>query len=95
MPQCPDGLSAQVPKCPKGTQALRHLGTRDTRGTLFSRLLVGRVLFVKTSLIEVTEIDIKNNGNVLCDQEEVLDIFVDLDDDLSVCKDAYLTLVAR
>ena len=95
MPQCPDGLSAQVPKCPKGPQALRHLGPRDTRGTLCSRLLVGRVLFVKTSLIEVTEIDIKNNGNVLCDQEEVLDIFVDLDDDLSVCKDAYLTLVAR
>ena len=34
-------------------------------------------------------------GDVPCDPEEVFDILVDVDDDLSLCNDAYLALVAR
>ena len=34
-------------------------------------------------------------GDVLCDPEEVFDILADVDDDLILCNNAYLTLVAR
>ena len=56
---------------------------------------MGRRLVVKTSPVEVIGKDMKNDGDVLCDPEEVFEIFVDLDNDLSVCRDAYLALVAR
>ena len=34
-------------------------------------------------------------GNVLCDPDEVFEVFVDIDSDLSLSKDVYLALVAR
>ena len=34
-------------------------------------------------------------GDVLCDADEVFEVFVDIDRDLSMTKDAYLTLVDR
>ena len=34
-------------------------------------------------------------GDVLCDPDEVFEIFVDIDDNLSMLKDAYLALVAQ
>ena len=34
-------------------------------------------------------------GDVLCDADEVFEVFVDIDRDLSMSKDAYLTLVDR
>ena len=56
---------------------------------------MGRRLVVKTSPVEVIGKDMKNGGDVLCDPEEVFEIFVDVDNDLSVCRDAYLALVAQ
>ena len=56
---------------------------------------MGRRLVVKTSPAEVIGKNMKNNGDVLCDPEEVFEIFVGVDNDLSVCRDAYLALVAR
>ena len=34
-------------------------------------------------------------GNVFCDPDEVFEVFVDIDSDLLMSKDAYLALVAR
>ena len=34
-------------------------------------------------------------GDVLCDTDEVFEVFADIDRDLSMTKDAYLTLVDR
>ena len=34
-------------------------------------------------------------GYVLCDPDKVLEVFVDIDSDLSMSKDAYLVLVAQ
>ena len=34
-------------------------------------------------------------GDVLCDPDEVFEIFVDIDGNLSMLKDAYLALVAQ
>ena len=35
------------------------------------------------------------SGNVLCDPDEVFEVFVDIDSNLSMSKDAYLAVVVR
>ena len=34
-------------------------------------------------------------GDVLCDPNEIFEVFVDIESDLSISKDSYLALVAR